>query len=346
MAADFRNLVADPEHLEIEHREEARRAAAAGRRQRVNELIEHHVSDENWRVLLYRAREAAEHSQNEFMLFRFPNQICSDGGRAINVAGPDWPATLRGEGAGIYLRWERDLRARGFHLAARVLEFPGGMPDDIGLFLIWGECGGVAIIDLDQSGRDGPWVEFDPAKSRAPAMADTLTPRFLDRRSIDKAYPLVRNTMPGMTVDRWARFVRSQLAPRSPDWPRGMMTIQNAAGYILALFAFEVRYDLHENRIFYMDHIMIPNLPGRGTIWASAIDSAEQLAKMNGCRAIRAELGGDLECSDEDLLISLERSGYSSAGVRAFKRLDAGSSSADGDSSGTVARSPQGIYHA
>jgi hypothetical protein len=140
--ADFRNLVADSEHKEIEHREEARRAAAAGRRQRVNELIEHHVSDENWRGLLHRAREAAEHGQKEFMLLRFPNQICSDGGRAINAAEPDWSATLRGEAAEIYLRWERDLRAPGFHLAARVLEFPGGMPGDIGLFLIWGEQAG------------------------------------------------------------------------------------------------------------------------------------------------------------------------------------------------------------
>jgi hypothetical protein len=171
-------------------------------------------------------------------------------------------------------------------------------------------------------------------------MADTLTPRFLDRRTIDKAYPLVRHTVPGMTVDRWVRFVRSQLAPRSPDWPRGVMTIQNADGYILALFTFEVRDDLHENRIFYMDHIMIPNLPGRGTIWASAIDAAEQLAKMNGCRAIRAEFGGDLERSDKDFLISLERFGYSPVGIRAFKRLDVKSSSADGYSSGTVARSP------
>ena len=177
-------------------------------------------------------------------------------------------------------------------------------------------------------------------------MADNLTPRFLDRRTIDKAYPLVRNTVPGLTVDRWARFVRSQLAPRSPDWPRGMMTIQNAAGYILALFAFEVRDDLHENRIFYMDHIMVPNLPGRGTIWASAIDAAEQLAKLNGCRAIRAELRGDLDRSDKDLLISLERSGYSPAGVRAFKRLEAESSCASGDRSAGVERSPRGFYHA
>jgi len=127
--ADFGNPVADSEHKEIEHSEEARCGAAAGSRQRVNELIEHHVSDENWRVLLRQACESAERGQTEFMLLRFPN----------NVTEPDWPATLRGEGAEIYLSWERNLRARGFHLAARVLDFPGGMPDDIGLFLIWGE---------------------------------------------------------------------------------------------------------------------------------------------------------------------------------------------------------------
>jgi hypothetical protein len=44
---------------------------------------------------------------------------------------------LRGEAAEIYLRWERDLKLGGFHLAARVLDFPGGFPGDIGLFLVW-----------------------------------------------------------------------------------------------------------------------------------------------------------------------------------------------------------------
>jgi len=137
--ADFRSLAADAKHKETEHREEARRTAAAERRQRVKDLIEHHVSDESWRALLHHARQAAEHGQKEFLLLRFPNQLCSDGGRAINVTDPGWPATLRGEAAEIYLRWERDLRPHGFHLAARVIEFPSGMPGDIGLFLIWGE---------------------------------------------------------------------------------------------------------------------------------------------------------------------------------------------------------------
>jgi hypothetical protein len=104
------------------------------------------------------------------------------------------------------------------------------------------------------------------------------------------------------------------------------------------LFAFEVRADLHESRIFHMDHIMIPNLPGRATLWASTIGAAERLAEMNGCRAIWAEFRGGAEHSDKDLLTSLERSGYAPSGVRAFKRLEAKSGRA-GDGGDGVTRS-------
>ena len=178
-----------------------------------------------------------------------------------------------------------------------------------------------------------------------PAMVETLRARFLDRRTIDQAFPLVRNIVPGMTAARWARFVRPRLMPRSPDWPRGVMTVQNAGGCILSLFAFEVRADLHESRIFHMDHIMVPNLLGRGTIWASTIGAAERLAEMNGCRALRAEFGDDSEHSDRDILTALESMGYSLSGVRAFKRLEAKSGHAGDDSDG-VAHSPRGLSDA
>jgi hypothetical protein len=177
-------------------------------------------------------------------------------------------------------------------------------------------------------------------------MVDALTPRFLDRRTIDKAYPLVRNIVPGMTAARWTQFVRPHLVPRSPAWPRGVMTIQNAAGYILSLFAFEVRADLHDSRIFYMDHIMIPDLPGRGKLWASTIGAAERLAEMNGCRAIWAEFRGGAERSDKDLLTSLEKSGYTPAGVRAFKRLEARSGRAGDGGDEVTPPSARGSYDA
>jgi hypothetical protein len=167
----------------------------------------------------------------------------------------------------------------------------------------------------------------------------------LDRRMIDKAFPLVRNIVPGMTAARWARFVRPRLMPRSPDWPRGVMTVQNGGGCILSLFVFEVRADLHESRIFHMDHVMVSNLPGRRTIWASTMGAAERLAEMNGCGTIRAEFGDGSERSDDDLLTALESMGYSLSGVRAFKRLKAKSSHAGDDNDG-VAHSLRGLSDA
>jgi CBS domain-containing protein len=136
---EFRRLVADFQRGEARHREEARRAAAEQRQQKVKELIDQHIADESWRVIVHNARQAAESGQKEFILLRFPSQLCSDGGREINSLEPSWPRTLRGEAAEIYTRWERDLKPHGFRLAARVLDFPGGIPGDIGLFLVWGE---------------------------------------------------------------------------------------------------------------------------------------------------------------------------------------------------------------
>jgi CBS domain-containing protein len=135
---DFQHLVAH--HIEELDAEKARRRGevAEQRRRNLRRLIDTHMTDKQWNGLLHGAREAAERGETEFPLLRFPSQLCTDGGRAINAPDPEWPATLRGEAAELYLRWERELRPRRFHLAARVLEFPDGVPGDIGLFLMWG----------------------------------------------------------------------------------------------------------------------------------------------------------------------------------------------------------------
>ena len=138
-AAAFRALVDDHQSGAAQHHDAALRAAAEQRQKLAKELIDTHVSEEVWQNLLHRARQAAEAGEKECLLLRFPNELCTDGGRAIDVAQEGWPATLRGEAAELYLRWERELKRRGFRLAARVLEYPGGMPGDIGLFLVWGE---------------------------------------------------------------------------------------------------------------------------------------------------------------------------------------------------------------
>lgn len=137
-AQHFRDLIADHDAAEM-HRRAAQRAAEAQRRHAlVSSLIKNHIEDEAWRAKLHEASDAAAQGAVEYLLLRFPADLCSDGGRAINAPEPDWPQSLRGEAAEVYLRWENDLKPLGFHISARVLDFPGGMPGDIGLFLLWG----------------------------------------------------------------------------------------------------------------------------------------------------------------------------------------------------------------
>lgn len=136
-AGDFRRLVEDHQHAEEHHRDAARDNAAKQRRHRTKVLIDQHVFDSTWLQWLHRAREAAEADQQEALLLQFPNQLWTDGGRAINVAEADLPASLRGEAGELYLRWERDLKPRGFTLSARVMDLPDGQPGDVGLFLGW-----------------------------------------------------------------------------------------------------------------------------------------------------------------------------------------------------------------
>ena len=47
-------------------------------------------------------------------------------------------ATLQGEGADLFRLWQTVLRPQGFSLTAEVLNFPNGMPGDVGLTVTWG----------------------------------------------------------------------------------------------------------------------------------------------------------------------------------------------------------------
>jgi hypothetical protein len=84
-------------------------------------------------------KAAAARGQTELMVMRFPNTLCTDKGRALNNADPTWPETLTGRPRQAYELWRDQLRAAGFRLNAMIIEWPGGLPGDIGFFLRWGE---------------------------------------------------------------------------------------------------------------------------------------------------------------------------------------------------------------
>jgi hypothetical protein len=81
---------------------------------------------------------AASNGKTEVQVHRFPNQLCTDKGRAINQQEPGWENTLTGVPKEIYQLWAKYFRARGYKLRVEIIDFPGGVPGDIGMTLKWG----------------------------------------------------------------------------------------------------------------------------------------------------------------------------------------------------------------
>jgi hypothetical protein len=81
---------------------------------------------------------AVENGLTSVQVYRFPHTLCTDNGRAINQAEPGWEATLTGVPKEIYEFWKRQLQPRGYHIRYEILDYPGGIPGDVGVTLSWG----------------------------------------------------------------------------------------------------------------------------------------------------------------------------------------------------------------
>jgi hypothetical protein len=88
---------------------------------------------------------AIKNRMMEVEVFRFPNQLCTDKGRAINQQEPGWEKTLTGVPKEVYRLWDKYFRPRGYKLKVQIVDFPDGMPGDIGMSLSWASAvrGGV-----------------------------------------------------------------------------------------------------------------------------------------------------------------------------------------------------------
>jgi hypothetical protein len=81
---------------------------------------------------------AVSNGKTEVQVHRFPNQLCTDRGRAINQQEPGWENTLTGVPKEIHQLWAKYFRARGYKLKVEIIDFPGGVPGDVAMTLKWG----------------------------------------------------------------------------------------------------------------------------------------------------------------------------------------------------------------
>jgi len=82
-------------------------------------------------------KTAAEHGQREVLVMQFPSAYCTDRGRAINNFEPDWPQTLTGFAKKALEYYHKELESSGYKVRAQILDYPGGMPGDVGIYLRW-----------------------------------------------------------------------------------------------------------------------------------------------------------------------------------------------------------------
>ena len=118
----------------------AKRAAAEAEKQALLDKLTQPsgVSDEEaLKRVATIVERALANGLTEVQVYRFPNTLCTDHGRAINQQEPGWETTLTGLPKEMYEFWDRQLRPRGYKLRVQIVDFPGGMPGDVGITLKW-----------------------------------------------------------------------------------------------------------------------------------------------------------------------------------------------------------------
>ena len=101
------------------------------------DFLQKHVGEDELAMVRRLVMNAAKDGKMEAMVYSFPSDLCTDSGRAINNNDPRWPETLQGKAKELFERYEKVARPQGYKLKAMVINFPGGVPGDIGLFLNW-----------------------------------------------------------------------------------------------------------------------------------------------------------------------------------------------------------------
>ena len=84
-------------------------------------------------------QRAVRNGLTEVQVYRFPNSLCTDKGRAINQLERGWETTLTGIAKEIYQLWFDYLKPRGYRIRYQIVDFPGGMPGDVNIVLVWGD---------------------------------------------------------------------------------------------------------------------------------------------------------------------------------------------------------------
>jgi hypothetical protein len=136
-ADELRMAVLKGQMEEIERREKAQAAERKKLEKFTDEFLGSHVNDTELAMIRRLVANAVKDGAFEALVYTFPSDLCTDRGRAINNSEPHWPETLKGKAKELYDRFQANAKPKGFKLKAMIVNFPGGIPGDVGFFINW-----------------------------------------------------------------------------------------------------------------------------------------------------------------------------------------------------------------
>jgi len=138
-AKEIRKQAALKEAEKADQQARASAAAEAEKRALIEKLSKPSGLTEDEKVQLASSviQRAVRNGLSEVQVYRFPNILCTDRGRAINQMERGWEKTLTGIPKEIFQLWTDYLKPRGYRISYQIIDYPGGMPGDVGITISW-----------------------------------------------------------------------------------------------------------------------------------------------------------------------------------------------------------------
>jgi hypothetical protein len=148
--------------------------------------------------------------------------------------------------------------------------------------------------------------------------------RLLENQSqVDRSFP-VANMGVGVSLDRWRAFAAAWLGSGGVD--RGILVVQDSAGYTLGLCNFERREDLLRGPVLAVENLIALDLISGERVARLLLENLESFARSHGLAAVHVGVASPKPASVEPTVLTeaLAATGYRTTAIRWSKALEPG----------------------
>lgn len=109
---------------------------------------------------------------------------------------------------------------------------------------------------------------------------------------VSQAFPLVQSASGDLSLEKWRSYVAVRSAPGGviPHGGGGVVSVENAQGYIHGLFDYRIDVDLGCGRTLVCENVVALDLLNAKPVLAALFDAMDSLAKEHRCQAVHVSV--------------------------------------------------------